>query len=100
MVNFTEISRDISAYQISVPIQPGNSGGALFDKKGNLVGITNAGIPDAQNVGYAIKASYLQNLVELLPEKVELSQKSKVENLQFTEQVKELSKFIVLVKIK
>lgn len=29
----------ITTYQISVPIQPGNSGGPLFDEIGNLVGI-------------------------------------------------------------
>lgn len=34
---------DVVTYQISVPIQPGNSGGPLFDKNGNLVGITNGG---------------------------------------------------------
>ena len=34
---------DITSYQIQVPIQPGNSGGPLFDFKGNLIGITSSG---------------------------------------------------------
>ncbi len=54
---------DITTYQISAPVQPGNSGGPMFDKDGNLIGIVNAGIPDAENVGYAIKTSYLFNLI-------------------------------------
>lgn len=54
---------DVSTYQISAPVQPGNSGGPLFDNQGNIVGIVNAGIPGAENVGYAIKTSYLYNLV-------------------------------------
>lgn len=91
---------DISTYQISAPIQPGNSGGPLFDKKGYLVGVTNAGVPGADNVGYAIKASYLQNLIELLSDRVELPTSSKLENSIFTEQIKELSKFVVVIKIK
>ncbi|MBK9637741.1 MAG: trypsin-like peptidase domain-containing protein [Bacteroidetes bacterium] len=33
---------DITAYQISAPVQPGNSGGPLFDDNGNIVGIINA----------------------------------------------------------
>lgn len=55
---------DVSLYQISAPIQPGNSGGPLFDNEGNIIGIVCAKHNDAENVGYAIKASYLQNLVE------------------------------------
>jgi len=41
---------DITSYQISVPVQPGNSGGPLFDKKGNLIGIVNAKHSGAENV--------------------------------------------------
>lgn len=56
-------------YQISAPIQPGNSGGPLFDDDGNVVGIVNAKHTGAENVGYAIKTAYLQALVEQLPDK-------------------------------
>lgn len=50
-------------YQISVPIQPGNSGGPLFDKNGKVVGAVNAKHSNTDNVSYAVKA---QNLLELL----------------------------------
>ncbi len=55
---------DVSLYQISAPIQPGNSGGPLFDSKGNVIGIVSAKHRGAENVNYAIKASYLRNLME------------------------------------
>jgi S1-C subfamily serine protease len=43
--------------QISVPIQPGNSGGPLLDQSGNVVGITSLGLRGAaQNVNFAIKS--------------------------------------------
>jgi S1-C subfamily serine protease len=29
-------------FQISVPVQPGNSGGALVDEQGNVVGVVSA----------------------------------------------------------
>jgi S1-C subfamily serine protease len=91
---------DIVTYQISVPIQPGNSGGPLFDKQGNLVGITNAGIPSADNVGYAIKTSYLKNLIDVAPEKISLPVNNTISTLPFTEKVKTLSKFVVFIKVK
>lgn len=56
---------DASMYQISAPIQPGNSGGPLFDNDGNVVGVVNAKVIEehAENVGYAIKAKHLRELL-------------------------------------
>lgn len=49
-------------YQISAPIQPGNSGGPLFDFNRNVIGIVCAHHSQAENVGYAIKT---ERLIEL-----------------------------------
>src|SRR5690606_15703896 len=70
----TGIQGDITVYQISVPIQPGNKIGPLFDSKGNLVGITSSALNkeyfNTENVNYAIKTSYLKNLIDVLPETI------------------------------
>lgn len=60
--------------QITVPIQPGNSGGPLVNEKGEVVGIitsTAAILPFIkesgtlpQNVNWAVKADYLRPLLE------------------------------------
>jgi S1-C subfamily serine protease len=57
---------DPAEYQISVPVQPGNSGGPLCDASGEVVGIVVARLNDLaalresgavpQNVNYAVKA--------------------------------------------
>ncbi|HZT77383.1 MAG TPA: trypsin-like peptidase domain-containing protein [Vicinamibacterales bacterium] len=68
---------DPRVFQISTPVQPGNSGGPLFNKDGQLVGIVVAQL-DAkllyeavgiipQNVNFAVKANFLKNLVDTLP---------------------------------
>jgi S1-C subfamily serine protease len=76
--SLTGFQDDSRLFQISVPIQPGNSGGPLIDDRGNVVGITNAqlsalkmiaasgSIP--QNVNYAVKISYAQLLLDSIPE--------------------------------
>jgi len=46
---------DTTLFQISAPIQPGNSGGPLFDNYGNLIGVVTAKHKKADNVGYAVK---------------------------------------------
>ena len=58
---------DPSRYQTSVPITNGNSGGALIDENGNLVGITQGGWrPDAntENVNAAVKSLYVVSLAQ------------------------------------
>ena len=48
-----------SYYQISAPIQPGNSGCPLFDSNGNLIGLVSAKLTNGENVGYALKSPIL-----------------------------------------
>ena len=89
----------ISVYQISAPIQPGNSGGPMFDKNGNLVGITSAGIPDANNVGYSIKSSYLYQLMDAAPINIEdITDRSPLKR-DFTELIKEFAPYVVMILI-
>ncbi len=100
----TGIEGDITVYQISVPIQPGNSGGPLFDSKGNLIGITSAGLNkeyfNSENVNYAIKTTYLKNLIDVLPEKITLPNNTTIYTLPLTEKIKTLSDFIPIIRVK
>jgi len=52
--------------QTDAAINYGNSGGALVNNRGELVGINSAGIPNAQNVGFAISVGTVQPLLERL----------------------------------
>lgn len=52
--------------QTDAPINHGNSGGALVNNRGELVGINSAGIPDAQNIGFAISVGTIEPLLERL----------------------------------
>jgi len=90
---------DITTYQITAPVQPGNSGGPLFDDKGNLIGIINAKHLGAENVSYAIKTSYLLNLIEIMPTPPKLQTISTVAGKPLTEQVKILKKFTYIIEI-
>ncbi len=89
---------DIATYQISAPVQPGNSGGPLFDSKGNIVGIVNSGVPGAENVGYAIKTSYLQNLANNYSLSAILPKSNTIASLALKDQVKKVKDFVFLLK--
>lgn len=90
---------DITTYQISAAIQPGNSGGALFDKKGNLVGITNAGIPGADNIGYAIKTSYLLNLIDNAPIDITIPHSNSTYGDDLPTLIKIFKPYVAVVKV-
>lgn len=90
---------DVATYQISAPIQPGNSGGALFDKKGNLIGITNAGIPSADNVGYAIKSSYLYNIIDSAPIEISIPEGEDNSNEDLPTLIKKFKPYVAIIKI-
>lgn len=90
----------ISAYQVSAPVQPGNSGGPLFDYEGNILGVINEKLFMADNVAFAIKANYIVNLIDLLPSAPDYPRISRMKGLPTTEQVKILRQFVPLIKVK
>jgi serine protease Do len=57
---------DTRFLQMSTPVQPGNSGGALLDMSGSVVGVVVAqfAIPN-QNVNFAIQPSIVMNFLEV-----------------------------------
>ncbi|MEO9144428.1 MAG: trypsin-like peptidase domain-containing protein [Ginsengibacter sp.] len=99
------IADDVRYYQISVPLQPGNSGGPLFNKDGNIIGITSARLnskalgTQIENVNYAIKSSYLLNLYNMLPNSGKLSMTSQVVNKDLQDQIKVLKNYVCLIRV-
>lgn len=63
------IKDDIRFTQIDVPVQPGNSGGPLFNRKGEVIGVVTATLDQLvalrasgslpQNVNFAVKIDYV-----------------------------------------
>ena len=93
----TGFQGDVSLYQISAPIQPGNSGGPLFDSKGNIIGIVSAKHRGAENVGYAIKASYLKNLIESVMSTNILPQNNKISGFNLSGKVKSVKNYVYYI---
>ena len=89
---------DVTLYQISAPIQPGNSGGPMFDMKGRLVGIVCAKHTGAENASYAIKTSYLKNLIESVSSAAILPTSTVPMSKELKDQVKKVKDFVYMIK--
>lgn len=105
--SLTGIDNSPRYFQISAPLQSGNSGGPLFDEHGNLVGIVAAKLDSLatlamtgdlpQNVNYAIKADYLVPLLKTV-EGLEVG-KEKTKDVNLLGLIEELKKSVVMIKV-
>lgn len=58
--------RQDGMFQTDAPLNPGNSGGPMLNRKGNVVGINVAIIEQSQNVGFAIPVHHLLGIFDFL----------------------------------
>jgi TPR repeat protein len=100
---------DARYFQISVPVQPGNSGGALVDERGNVVGVVSAKLSARaalsatgalpENVNYAVKSSYLLSFLESVPEVSAKLKEPETKERKFEDVVKSAEQAAVLVLV-
>ena len=100
---------DARYFQISVPVQPGNSGGALVDTRGNVVGVlsamlsmkaalaTSGAFP--QNVSYAVKSSFLLGFLESVPEIAAKLKEPNAKDMKFDDVVEQAKEATALVLV-
>ena len=96
-------------FQISVPVQPGNSGGALVDERGNVVGVVAAKLNVAaavatsgalpENVNYAVKSSLLLSFLESVPDVSAKLKEPNTKERKFEDVVKSAEQAAVLVLV-
>ncbi|HWB01548.1 MAG TPA: serine protease [Verrucomicrobiales bacterium] len=100
------IKNDQSSMQITVPLQPGNSGGALFNMNGEIVGVVTSKLSAAaalttgalpENVNYAVKVKAVMEAVPAEQLKLKTSQIRKPAGLSLPEVVKRLNASVVQV---
>ncbi len=50
--------------QVDAPVNPGNSGGPLFNARGQVVGIINMGVPTMEGLNFAIPARHAKYILD------------------------------------
>lgn len=50
--------------QIDAPVNPGNSGGPLFNARGQVIGVINMGVPSMEGLNFAIPARHSKYILD------------------------------------
>ena len=101
----TGFNNDTTMYQISIPVNPGNSGGPLMDEQGNIVGVIRGKQSSAEATGFAVKSNFIKQTIDKLENdslKKDLSlvtKRSNLKGLKRSEQIKKIQPFVFNVMV-
>jgi len=99
--SLTGYRNDTTAYQISIPVNPGNSGGPLFDRNGNLVGLISGKNSKEEGTAFAIKSANIAEYLGTLDGNLafKLNKKNALKGLQRPDQLKKAQPYVFMVKV-
>ncbi|MBT1710531.1 S1C family serine protease [Fulvivirgaceae bacterium PWU5] len=100
----TGYKQNPNAYQVSVPVNPGNSGGPLFNAKGELVGIISGLQTETSGAAFATKSTILLHAIMDMPidtvnVPLALPRINTLKNLGKVQQVKKWREYVFMVRV-
>ncbi len=95
---------DTLSCQISISANPGNSGGPVLNKNGEVIGILSSSQQQSEGVVFAIKSKNIFRALDELKkedttyQRVKLPAKSNIKGMERTKQIKEVEDCVFMVK--
>ena len=97
--SLTGFKSDTMALQLSLPVNPGNSGAPVFTENGELIGIITGKNIDADGETFSVRSELVNEFLNRVSDTgFVLPKKNLLKNKKVTDQVKLLQPFIYLIK--
>jgi serine protease Do len=95
---------DTTQYQVSIPVNPGNSGGPLLDNHGNIIGVITAKENQVDGATFAIKSKYILEALNAIPQdslgkKAVFAKKNPLQGLNRTKQIDKIGNYVYMIKV-
>jgi S1-C subfamily serine protease len=100
----TGYNGDTSSFQIQIPANPGNSGGPLLNKNGEVVGVLSTREIEAEGVTFAIKSKNIHRLIDQLKDsdtgmqKINMPQHSNLKGMDREAQINKIQDCVYMVQ--
>lgn len=95
-------SGDTTSYQISISVNPGNSGGPVINKSGEVIGVISSKESNADGVVFALKSKNIYNALKEIKKERDISIKlpsvNSLKGLERVQQIKKIEDFVYKVK--
>ncbi|RZK59119.1 MAG: serine protease [Pedobacter sp.] len=100
----TGLNGDTVAYQVAIPVNPGNSGGPLLDNSGNVVGVINGKETKTDGAAFAVKSKYIMEALNAIPQdslsrRVAYGKRSSLLGLKRNQQVQKIQDYVFMIKV-
>jgi S1-C subfamily serine protease len=93
-------SGDTASYQISVSVNPGNSGGPVINKNGEVIGIISSKETNSDGVVFAIKSKNIYKALDEIKkdETIKLPSGKALKGIDRVQQIKKMEDCVFMVK--
>ncbi len=93
---------DTTSYQISISVNPGNSGGPVINKNGEVIGIISSKETNADGVVFAIKSKNIYKALKEVKKDsdiiIKLPSQNSLKGIDRVQQIKKIEDFVYKVK--
>jgi S1-C subfamily serine protease len=100
----TGFNGDTLTCQIAIAANPGNSGGPILNRNGEVVGVLSAKQTSAEGVVFATQSKFIYHALsslqkDTLYQRIKMPATSSLKGLDKTQQVKKITDFVYMVKV-